>query len=493
MMFRLLLAHRPSTTPSTTSSSSCCAWLSSPSPPLPPRALLHLLQPSPSRSTPTIPTIPARFTPSPSPPSHSDSPFPPPSHSPFPSSSPSHFPSPSPSLCQRHFAASPSSYFPYGIKPEGIPASEKPQFLNRFDYADHTSLFVEDANKAAKHPPGSSPADLVESSNHPHQVEGFNKFERYVHYNQTWEPVFQKQPDVSKGELVAGSSFYRSSAWRQPMGEGGTQVGEQGMQTDNLTYSATAATATAATATAATATAATATAATATAATAATATAATSAEPAIVAVSRFNPQNIRPIGYAENAPRPDSITPDAIPDFRTYRLPRGSPDRRSYTYFISASAFVATESMARSFICAVVGFFWIPKGLIVAGIAEVDISKIAEGREVTVDYRGKPCFVKHRTPKQINQAVEDDKLIDSLRDPELDSSRVQKPEWLVVSAVCTHLGCIPHEGGGYGGFFCPCHGSHYDTSGRIRAGPAPSNLVVPPYKFLDDNTIVIGD
>eukprot|EP00922_Rhytidocystis_sp_ex-Travisia-forbesii_P025535 GHVS01037487.1.p1 GENE.GHVS01037487.1~~GHVS01037487.1.p1 ORF type:complete len:397 (+),score=53.81 GHVS01037487.1:177-1367(+) len=354
-------------------------------------------------------------------------------------------------LTSSSFASSGASYFPHGIKPEGIPASEKPQFLNRFDYAEHHELYVEDAEKAQKHPPAAAPGDLVESTNHPHQVEGFNKFERYVHYNQTWEPVFQKQPDVSKGELVAGSNFYRTSAWKQPMERRGRKAGDKSNEDIK------------------------------------------SNEPAIIAVSRFNPQNIRAMGYAENAPVPDSITPDAIPDFRTYRLPRGSPDRRSYTYFVSASALVATATMARSFICAMVGFFWIPKGLIVAGIAEVDISKITVGREITVDYRGKPCFVKHRTPQQIQQAVEDDKLIDSLRDPELDSTRVQKPEWLIVSAVCTHLGCIPHEGGGYGGFFCPCHGSHYDTSGRIRAGPAPSNLVVPPYKFLDDNTIVIGN
>eukprot|EP00922_Rhytidocystis_sp_ex-Travisia-forbesii_P025540 GHVS01037494.1.p1 GENE.GHVS01037494.1~~GHVS01037494.1.p1 ORF type:complete len:428 (+),score=61.18 GHVS01037494.1:165-1448(+) len=362
------------------------------------------------------------------------------------------------SVRHRSFASSGSSYFPHGIKPGGIPTSERTQYLNRFDYADNTQLFKEELEKTKKHPPGKSPGDLVESSNHPHQAEGYNTFERYIHYNKVWEPVFQKQPDVSKGELVAGSNFYRTNAWAQQMGKGGSNHIKT-KQEDNKTTTRTT----------------------------------DKNEPAIVAVSRFNPQNIRAMGYAENAPMPDSTVPDSFPDFRTYRLPRNSPDRRSYAYFISAGAFVATATMARSFVCAIVGFFWIPKGLIVAGVAEVDISKVTVGREVTVDYRGKPCFVKHRTPEQIRQAVEDDKLIDSLRDPELDSSRTQKPEWLVVSAVCTHLGCIPHEGGSYGGFFCPCHGSHYDTSGRIRAGPAPTNLAVPPYKFLDDNTILIGD
>eukprot|EP00922_Rhytidocystis_sp_ex-Travisia-forbesii_P004996 GHVS01007302.1.p1 GENE.GHVS01007302.1~~GHVS01007302.1.p1 ORF type:complete len:430 (-),score=78.61 GHVS01007302.1:495-1784(-) len=417
-----------------------------PRPPPPPASSLLLLPPSSSSSSSS--RLPCSLRPSPDfLAAHPRFFFPLLLHPPSSSFSSSSF------CSLRGFASSGSSYFPRGIKPEGIPSSEKTQFLNRFDYADHPDLFVDDAAKSEKHPPQSSCGDLVESANHPHQIEGFSNFERYIHYNKTWEPVFQKQPDVSKGELVAGSNFYRTSAWTQAMGRGGK--GKKNNDDDNSED--------------------------------------ISKEPAIVAVSRFNPQNIRAMGYAENAPMPDSITPDAIPDFRTYRLPRGSPDRRSYTYFISASAFVATETMARSFVCAMVGFFWIPKGLIVAGIAEVDISKIAVGREVTVDYRGKPCFVKHRTPAQIRQAVEDDKLMDSLRDPELDSSRVQKPEWLVVSAVCTHLGCIPHEGGSYGGLFCPCHGSHYDTSGRIRAGPAPSNLVVPPYKFLDDNTIVIGD
>lgn len=216
-------------------------------------------------------------------------------------------------------------------------------------------------------------------------------------------------------------------------------------------------------------------------------------EPAVVSVSRFNPQSIRPIGYAENAPMPDSMNPEGIPDFREYRLPSSSPDRRTYTYLITATAAIAAASMARSFICAAVSVYWIPKGLVAAGKVEVDLKKIDVGREIAVDYRGKPCFVKRRTGDQIQRARDDDKLLDSLRHPELDEERVQRPEWLVVSGVCTHLGCVPHEGGSYGGYFCPCHGSHYDTSGRIRSGPAPTNLVVPPYKFLDNDTILIGD
>ena len=127
---------------------------------------------------------------------------------------------------------------------------------------------------------------------------------------------------------------------------------------------------------------------------------------------------------------------------------------------------------------------------------EVDVSKIAEGQAITVTWRGKPVFIRHRTADEIARAS----AIDSaeLRDPEEDETRVQKPELLVVLGVCTHLGCVPlgqktgEVKGEYDGWFCPCHGSHYDTSGRIRKGPAPTNLEVPPYSFLSDGLIRIG-
>jgi ubiquinol-cytochrome c reductase iron-sulfur subunit len=127
---------------------------------------------------------------------------------------------------------------------------------------------------------------------------------------------------------------------------------------------------------------------------------------------------------------------------------------------------------------------------------EVDLSPIEEGMSITVIWRGNPVFVRHRTAAEIETAR--GVALDDLPDPETDEARVQKPQWLVMVGVCTHLGCIPkgqrvgEAKGEYDGWFCPCHGSHYDTSGRIRKGPAPSNLVVPPYKFLDDTTIEIG-
>jgi ubiquinol-cytochrome c reductase iron-sulfur subunit len=122
---------------------------------------------------------------------------------------------------------------------------------------------------------------------------------------------------------------------------------------------------------------------------------------------------------------------------------------------------------------------------------ELDIGAIPEGQIVTVKWRGKPVFVRHRTKKEIDEAVA--VPLAQLPDPQPDSARVKKPEWLVVIGVCTHLGCIPlgHQGQ-YDGWFCPCHGSVYDTSGRIRQGPAPRNLDVPDYAFLTDTKIKIG-
>lgn len=127
---------------------------------------------------------------------------------------------------------------------------------------------------------------------------------------------------------------------------------------------------------------------------------------------------------------------------------------------------------------------------------EVDLAPIAEGQAITVVWQGKPVFIRHRTADEIQKAGEVD--VTTLRDPQKDADRVKKAEWLVMVGICTHLGCIPmgqkntDPKGEYGGWFCPCHGSAYDTSGRIRKGPAPKNLAVPPYEFTSDTTIKIG-
>ena len=122
---------------------------------------------------------------------------------------------------------------------------------------------------------------------------------------------------------------------------------------------------------------------------------------------------------------------------------------------------------------------------------EVDVSTIERGQSITVLWRGKPVFIKRRTEEEIAKAREVD--LKELKHPEKDEERAKNPEWLVMLGVCTHLGCVPlGDKGEYGGWFCPCHGSHYDTSGRIRKGPAPTNMEIPKYEFLNSNIIKIG-
>jgi ubiquinol-cytochrome c reductase iron-sulfur subunit len=135
-------------------------------------------------------------------------------------------------------------------------------------------------------------------------------------------------------------------------------------------------------------------------------------------------------------------------------------------------------------------------GALALASIEVDIAPIKEGQAITVLWRGKPVFIRHRTPEEIKTAEDTD--INTLRDPQADDKRVKRPEWLIVVGVCTHLGCVPQgqkpsePRGQYGGWFCPCHGSEYDTSGRIRRGPAPLNLAVPEYVFESDTLVKIG-
>ncbi|MGY8985593.1 MAG: ubiquinol-cytochrome c reductase iron-sulfur subunit [Sphingomonadales bacterium] len=122
---------------------------------------------------------------------------------------------------------------------------------------------------------------------------------------------------------------------------------------------------------------------------------------------------------------------------------------------------------------------------------EVDLSAIEVGQSVTVKWQGKPVFVRRRTAEEITEARA--VPMSELRDQQTDESRVEKDEWLIMVGVCTHLGCVPlGDAGDFGGWFCPCHGSHYDTSGRIRKGPAPTNLPIPEYAFIDDNRIIVG-
>lgn len=122
---------------------------------------------------------------------------------------------------------------------------------------------------------------------------------------------------------------------------------------------------------------------------------------------------------------------------------------------------------------------------------EIKLAEIPEGKNVTFKWRGKPLFIRHRTAEEI--ATEQSVAVATLRDPQHDNERTQDAKWLVVLGVCTHLGCVPiANSGDFGGYYCPCHGSHYDASGRIRKGPAPLNLEVPPYSFPEDGLLIVG-
>lgn len=167
------------------------------------------------------------------------------------------------------------------------------------------------------------------------------------------------------------------------------------------------------------------------------------------------------------------------------------PTNRAFTYFIQGSAAVCYASVARAAVHKFVSYLSASADVLALASLEVDIGNIQEGMSSTVKWRGKPVFIRHRTKKEIEAARADDAV--PLRDAETDADRVQKPEWIVVVGVCTHLGCVPISGtGDYGGWFCPCHGSHYDMAGRIRKGPAPLNLIVPEYKFLTDTKVLLG-
>ena len=167
------------------------------------------------------------------------------------------------------------------------------------------------------------------------------------------------------------------------------------------------------------------------------------------------------------------------------------PTRRDFLYIATGAAgVVGTAALAYPFVTSMA-----PDAETVAAGApvELDLAPIAEGQIVKVFWRGKLIFVRHRTAEEIKAAEDVD--LASLRDPQPDAARVKEGHapWLVVYGSCTHLGCVPlGQQGEYKGWFCPCHGSVFDTSGRIRQGPAPINLPIPPYTFASDTKIVIG-
>ena len=255
----------------------------------------------------------------------------------------------------------------------------------------------------------------------------------YTPYASVMEPTFPERPDLSQGHLAVGAKVTRTDVWNNP------------------------------------------------------------GEPAMVSISRFSPDNFRPVGYAENANVPDSSNVTGYMDFRHNRLPVGHADRRPFYYFCTAMFGVVGAVLVRGTVTKIVHLLWPNRGVTAAGVVDVDLSPIQPGDNVIIKFRGKPVFVRRRTTDMINAAETDDAVVSTMRDPQKDIERVKRKEWLVTLGVCTHLGCIPYANEGmYGGYFCPCHGSHYDHSGRIRFGPAPYNMEVPDYLFVDDNTIRLG-
>ncbi|CAM0945783.1 unnamed protein product [Alopecurus aequalis] len=178
-------------------------------------------------------------------------------------------------------------------------------------------------------------------------------------------------------------------------------------------------------------------------------------------------------------------------EYNHQRYPPGDPSKRAFAYFVLSGGRFVYASLLRLLVLKFVLSMSASKDVLALASLEVDLSSIEPGTTVTVKWRGKPVFIRRRTDDDVKLANSVD--VASLRDPQEDAERVKNPEWLVVIGVCTHLGCIPlPNSGDFGGWFCPCHGSHYDISGRIRKGPAPYNLEVPTYSFLEDNKMLIG-
>lgn len=165
--------------------------------------------------------------------------------------------------------------------------------------------------------------------------------------------------------------------------------------------------------------------------------------------------------------------------------------RRAFTYLMVGGLGVTAAHAGKNFVSELVGTMSASADVLAISQAEVDLTTIPPGKNATIKWRGKPLFVRHRTAEEIDQVRAVD--VGSLRDPARDEDRVKHESYLVLIGVCTHLGCVPiANAGDFGGYYCPCHGSHYDASGRIRKGPAPENLEVPSYVFSDETTLVVG-
>ncbi|XP_060109720.1 cytochrome b-c1 complex subunit Rieske, mitochondrial [Heteronotia binoei] len=190
-----------------------------------------------------------------------------------------------------------------------------------------------------------------------------------------------------------------------------------------------------------------------------------------------------------------------VPSFSDYRRPdvldsnKSSQDssetRKAFSYILTATSCVATAYVAKNAVTQFISSMSASADVLALSKIEIKLSDIPEGKNMAFKWRGKPLFVRHRTAQEIEQEAQ--VSLAELRDPQHDLDRVKKPEWIILIGVCTHLGCVPiANAGDYGGYYCPCHGSHYDASGRIRRGPAPLNLEVPYYEFPSDDLVVVG-
>uniref|UniRef100_A0A0K8TNI8 Cytochrome b-c1 complex subunit Rieske, mitochondrial n=1 Tax=Tabanus bromius TaxID=304241 RepID=A0A0K8TNI8_TABBR len=189
-----------------------------------------------------------------------------------------------------------------------------------------------------------------------------------------------------------------------------------------------------------------------------------------------------------------------VPDFSPYRRESvqratrkndSEEQRKAFSYMLVGASAVGGAYAAKSLVTHFVSSMSATADVLALAKIEVKLGDIPEGKSATFKWRGKPLFIRHRTGSEI--ANERSVAVSTLRDPQPDEVRVQRPEWLVVIGVCTHLGCVPiANAGDFGGYYCPCHGSHYDASGRIRKGPAPLNLEVPHYEFPDEGTLIVG-
>ncbi|EJP68044.1 cytochrome b-c1 complex subunit Rieske [Beauveria bassiana ARSEF 2860] len=237
------------------------------------------------------------------------------------------------------------------------------------------------------------------------------------------------------------------------------------------------------------------------------------AKPAVPAVRALSSTAMRSDDAAASysSPFKGASKASQIPDFGKYMSAKPEGSNKLFSYFMVGAMGALTAAGAKSTVQEFLVNMSASADVLAMAKVEVDLNTIPEGKNVIIKWRGKPVFIRHRTADEIAEANKVE--VASLRDPQSDDDRVQKPEWLVMLGksrkdhpdshgrekltpsigVCTHLGCVPiGEAGDFGGWFCPCHGSHYDISGRIRRGPAPLNLEIPAYEFPEEDKLIIG-